>query len=263
MTDLNSAQKYFENLVTGPVMVAFSGGADSILVLKLALHAAQRKFPIYALYADTPWMPRRALKEARDIAREFQIDLNVITIDRPEDIGIENNPKDRCYRCKKAIFNAFFAFGNEHGAKLLLEGTQLDDLTKYRPGLKAIEESGALSPLKELGLHKADVRRLLTELHIKSANKPSGSCLCTRLPYNCPLTLEALRRIEEAEAFLATLELESVRLRSHGDIARIEVSADQFDKALSLRLTLIEKIKALGWKYVTLDLEGFRSGSMD
>ena len=137
MTDLNSAQKYFENLVTGPVMVAFSGGTDSILVLKLALHAAQGKFPVYALYADTPWMPRRALKEARDIAREFQIDLNVITIDRPEDIGIENNPKDRCYRCKKAIFKAFFAFGNEHGTKLLLEGTQLDDLTKYRPGLKA------------------------------------------------------------------------------------------------------------------------------
>ena len=263
MTDLNSAQKYFENLVTGPVMVALSGGADSILVLKLALSAAQGKYPVYALYADTPWMPRKALKEARDVAREFQIDLNVITIDRPEDIGIENNPKDRCYRCKKAIFNAFFAFGNEHGVKRLLEGTQLDDLTKYRPGLKAIAESGALSPLKELGLHKADVRRLLTELHIKNANKPSGSCLCTRLPYNCPLTLEALKRIEEAEAFLATLELGSVRLRSHGDIARIEVSADRFEQALSSRQLLIEKIKSLGWKYVTLDLEGFRSGSMD
>ncbi|MCR8920402.1 ATP-dependent sacrificial sulfur transferase LarE [Parasutterella secunda] len=249
--------------MTEPVMVAFSGGADSVLVLKLALEASRGRFPIYALYADAPWMPRMALVEAEQIARDLQVKLEVININSPASIGIENNPQDRCYRCKKAIFKAFMDFGQTHNVKILLEGTQLDDLTKYRPGLKAIAESGARSPLKELGLHKSDVRKLLTLWSLSASKKPSGSCLATRLPYGQTLSVPILNQIDQAENCLRSFGLGILRVRSHGDIARIETDPEYFSFVLSKQADIVRKLKSLGWKYVTLDLEGFRSGSMD
>ena len=176
MPDIERLREHFRLTITGPATVAFSGGADSVLVLKLALETARNRFPVYAVYADTPWMPRAALKEAQAIAEDFHIDLHVIYLESAEAIGIENNPTDRCYRCKKNIFSALRAFATEHACSILLEGTQLDDLTKYRPGLQAVKESGALSPLKDLGLHKSDVREYLALLNIAAAKKPSGSC---------------------------------------------------------------------------------------
>ena len=263
MLDIQTVQQHFESLITGSVTVAFSGGADSALVLKLALDASQKRFPVYAVYVDTPWMTRRALLEARLIAKELGVELNVIRIASTNEIGIDQNPKDRCYHCKKAIFSAIRAFGLEHQSTIFLEGTQLDDLTKYRPGLKAVVESGAISPLKDLGLHKTEVRQYLAYLNLPVAQKPSGSCLATRIPYGEPLSSDILTKIEMAENFLIQFNLEGVRVRSHGDIARIEVNQNNFEKVISIRKDLIDKCKSLGWKYVTLDLEGFRSGSMD
>ena len=263
MPDLKTVLSHFEAIVTEPVMVAFSGGADSVLVLKLALEASRGRFPIYALYADAPWMPRAARLEAEQIARELQVKLNVVSIDSPNSIGIENNPKDRCYRCKKAIFKAFMDFGQTHNVKILLEGTQLDDLTKYRPGLKAIAESGARSPLKELGLHKSDVRKLLAHWGLSAAKKPSGSCLATRLPYGQKLSSDILCRIDSAENKLKQFGLGTIRVRSHGEIARIEVDKNQLEKGAHFHEEIIRELKPLGWKFITLDMEGFRSGSMD
>lgn len=263
MPDIERLREHFRSIITGPVTVAFSGGTDSVLVLKLTLEAARNRFPVYAVYADTPWMPRAALEEAQNIAKDFQTDLHIIRLDSPQSIGIENNPTDRCYRCKKNIFSALRAFATEHACSILLEGTQLDDLTKYRPGLQAVKESGALSPLKDLGLHKSDVRKYLELLNIAAAKKPSGSCLATRLPYGEPLKTDLLRRIDEAEEWLRNFDLGTVRVRSHGDIARIEVSRQNLQKVLCINEQLTQKFKSLGWKYVTLDLEGFRSGSMD
>lgn len=263
MPDIERLREHFRSIITGPVTVAFSGGTDSVLVLKLTLEAARNRFPVYAVYADTPWMPRAALEEAQNIAKDFQTDLHIIRLDSPQSIGIENNPKDRCYRCKKNIFAALKAFAAEHGCSILLEGTQLDDLNKYRPGLQAVRESGALSPLKDLGLHKADVRHFLTLFNIEAAKKPSGSCLATRLPYGQTLETELLKRIDTAEQWLRAFDLGTVRVRSHGEIARIEVSRENLQKVLCIHEQLTQKFKSLGWKYVTLDLEGFRSGSMD
>lgn len=263
MPDLKTVLSHFDAIVTEPVMVAFSGGADSVLVLKLALEASSGRVPVYALYADAPWMPRAARAEAEQIARELQVKLNVVSIDSPGSIGIENNPLDRCYRCKKAIFKAFMDFGQIHNVEILLEGTQLDDLTKYRPGLKAIAESGARSPLKELGLHKSDVRELLAHWGLSAAKKPSGSCLATRLPYGQTLSVPILKQIDQAENYLRSFGFKVIRVRSHGDIARIETDLEHLSLALSKRADIVRELKSLGWKYVTLDLEGFRSGSMD
>lgn len=263
MPDLKTVLSHFDAIVTEPVMVAFSGGADSVLVLKLALEASRGRVPVYALYADAPWMPRAARAEAEQIARELQVKLNVVSIDFPGSIGIENNPLDRCYRCKKAIFKAFMDFGQIHNVEILLEGTQLDDLTKYRPGLKAIAESGARSPLKELGLHKSDVRELLAHWGLSAAKKPSGSCLATRLPYGQTLSVPILKQIDQAENYLRSFGFKVIRVRSHGDIARIETDLEHLSLALSKRADIVRELKSLGWKYVTLDLEGFRSGSMD
>ena len=263
MPDLKTVLSHFDAIVTEPVMVAFSGGADSVLVLKLALEASRGRVPIYALYADAPWMPRAARAEAEQIARELQVKLNVVSIDSPGSIGIENNPLDRCYRCKKAIFKAFMDFGQIHNVEILLEGTQLDDLTKYRPGLKAIAESGARSPLKELELHKSDVRELLAHWGLSAAKKPSGSCLATRLPYGQTLSVPILKQIDQAENYLRSFGFKVIRVRSHGDIARIETDLEHLSLALSKRADIVRELKSLGWKYVTLDLEGFRSGSMD
>ena len=263
MPDLKTVLSHFDAIVTEPVMVAFSGGADSVLVLKLALEASRGRVPVYALYADAPWMPKAARTEAEQIARELQVKLNVVSIDSPGSIGIENNPLDRCYRCKKAIFKAFMDFGQIHNVEILLEGTQLDDLTKYRPGLKAIAESGARSPLKELGLHKSDVRELLAHWGLSAAKKPSGSCLATRLPYGQTLSVPILKQIDQAENYLRSFGFKVIRVRSHGDIARIETDLEHLSLALSKRADIVRELKSLGWKYVTLDLEGFRSGSMD
>lgn len=263
MPDLKTVLSHFDAIVTEPVMVAFSGGADSVLVLKLALEASRGRVPVYALYADAPWMPRAARAEAEQIARELQVKLNVVSIDSPGSIDIENNPLDRCYRCKKAIFKAFMDFGQIHNVEILLEGTQLDDLTKYRPGLKAIAESGARSPLKELGLHKSDVRELLAHWGLSAAKKPSGSCLATRLPYGQTLSVPILKQIDQAENYLRSFGFKVIRVRSHGDIARIETDLEHLSLALSKRADIVRELKSLGWKYVTLDLEGFRSGSMD
>lgn len=263
MPDLKTVLSHFDAIVTEPVMVAFSGGADSVLVLKLALEASRGRVPVYALYADAPWMPRAARAEAEQIARELQVKLNVVSIDSPGSIGIENNPLDRCYRCKKAIFKAFMDFGQIHNVEILLEGTQLDDLTKYRPGLKSIAESGARSPLKELGLHKSDVRELLAHWRLSAAKKPSGSCLATRLPYGQTLSVLILKQIDQAENYLRSFGFKVIRVRSHGDIARIETDLEHLSLALSKRADIVRELKSLGWKYVTLDLEGFRSGSMD
>ncbi len=263
MPDLEKIRNYFRKLITGPVTVAFSGGADSVLVLKLTLEASQNAFPVYPVYVDSGWMSRSALQEAQENARQLQTNLHVIRLDCPESIGIENNPQNRCYLCKKAVFKALTTFADSHSCSIILEGTQIDDLKKYRPGLKALKESGAISPLKELGLDKAEVRHWLSYFGLAAAKKPSGSCLATRLPYGKSLSAETLLRIDEAETWLKRFDLGTVRVRSHDDIARIEVDVERLEKIIPIRGDLIRKLQSLGWKYVTLDLEGFRSGSMD
>ena len=263
MICLQNARQHFHTLATGPAIVAFSGGVDSLLVLKLAAEAFLPQNPLYALYANAPWMPSHAKEEAIEAATAIGVPLSVIDLPDARSIGINHNPLDRCYRCKSAVFNAFRAFAREHNIDIILEGSHVDDLNVYRPGLKAIAESGAISPLKTLGIHKTDVRRLLSELGICLAQKPSGSCLATRLPYGAPLEADTLKKIDLAETALTNMGFHQIRLRVHGEIARLELSSEELAAAVNQRLKIISKLKSLGWRYITLDLEGFRSGSMD
>ena len=186
-----------------------------------------------------------------------------IRVDEFEQAGITDNPVDRCYRCKSYMFRNLQNRAKELGIEIIMDGTNEDDLHVYRPGVKALKELGIKSPLAECGVTKAQVRALLKEYGISAAEKPSMPCLATRFPYGTHLTKEALHRVDEAEGYLRELGFYNVRVRVHGSIARIEVDTKDEQKIMESRTQITEKLKALGYGYVTLDLEGFRSGSMD
>ena len=244
--------------------VAFSGGADSALLLKLAvLHGMQQKSQVYAMTASTELHPLEDISLAKRVAEETGAKHVVLTVSELKEAGISDNPQDRCYRCKHYLFQAILKEAGRMGAETLLEGTNADDLLAYRPGLKAIRQLGVQSPLLQAGFTKEEVRRLAGEYGISVADRPSAPCLATRFPYGAPFTVDGLRRVEQGEQILKTLGLYNVRLRIHGEIARIEVDPDNMGKLLANREEMIKGLKALGYSYITMDLEGFRSGSMD
>lgn len=244
--------------------VAFSGGVDSSLLLKLAcLRAGKQGTSIYAIAAHTELHPSGDLEIAEKVAEESGAAFIVLKLRELEEADIANNPVDRCYRCKKLLFKEIKRKAEELGAKILVEGTNLDDTKVYRPGLKAIEELGVKSPLKEAGFTKEDVRKLAAEYGISVADRPSTPCLATRFPYGAALSVEKMKKVEQGEAFLKELGLYNVRLRIHEETARIEVDEKDMPKLLENRKEVVEFLKGLGYWYITLDLEGFRSGSMD
>lgn len=244
--------------------VAFSGGVDSSLLLKLlCLKAKFRGTLVYAIAAHTELHPSGDLEIAKRVAEESGAAFTVLKLRELEEADIVNNPIDRCYRCKKLLFKEIKRKAEELGAKILIEGTNLDDTKIYRPGLKAIEELGIKSPLKDAGLTKEEVRKLAAAYDISVADRPSTPCLATRFPYGAVLSLEKMKKVEQGEAFLRELGLYNVRLRVHGETARIEVDEKDMPKLLESRKEVVEFLKGLGYWYITLDMEGFRSGSMD
>ncbi len=248
----------------GDVAVAFSGGADSGLLLKLAvIHAKEKGTRVLAVTAGTELHPAGDMETARMAALEIGAEHMVLEVRELEAAGIERNPVDRCYRCKKYLFEAVKNAAKQAGAKVVLDGTNADDLKQYRPGLRALEELGIQSPLKEAGITKAQVRQLAAEYGISVANRPAAPCLATRFPYGEALTVDKLKRVGQGEDYLKSLGLYNVRLRVHGDVARIEADEKDLERLLGERKDIARKLKALGYGYVTLDLEGFRSGSMD
>ena len=170
---------------------------------------------------------------------------------------------DRCYRCKKYLFHILIEEGKKLGVSAMMEGTNEDDLHVYRPGLRAIRELGIHSPLAEAGMTKAEVRKLAEELGISVSNKPSMPCLATRFPYGTRISYEAMQKVDEGEAFVRSLGFYNVRLRIHNDVVRIEVDVNEIPRLLEYHEQIVAKLKKLGYDYITVDLEGFRSGSMD
>lgn len=248
----------------GDVAVAFSGGADSGLLLKLAvIHAKEKGTQVLAVTASTELHPAGDMEVARKVALETGAKHMVLEVQELQAAGIELNPVDRCYRCKKYLFKAVKDAAKQAGAKVVLDGTNADDLKQYRPGLRALEELGIQSPLKEAGLTKAQVRQLAAEYGISVANRPAAPCLATRFPYGEAFTADKLRRVGQGEDYLKSLGLYNVRLRVHGDVARIEADEKDLERLVGERKDIARKLKALGYGYVSLDLEGFRSGSMD
>lgn len=244
--------------------VAFSGGVDSSLLLKIAAtYAKEQGRLVYGITAHTELHPADDRKIARKVAKEAGAEHILLKLKELKQADILQNPIDRCYRCKKYLFGKIKEKAEQSGAEILLEGTNGEDILAYRPGIRAIEELGIKSPLKEAGLTKAEVRKLASRYGISVADRPSAPCLATRFPYGETLTPLKLENVGKGEAFLKSLDLYNVRLRVHGVIARIEVDEEDMTTLLEHKKEVAAYLKELGYSYITLDLEGFRSGSMD
>ncbi|HBA64369.1 MAG TPA: ATP-dependent sacrificial sulfur transferase LarE [Lachnospiraceae bacterium] len=246
------------------LVVAFSGGVDSSLLLELACEAAKENgTTVYAVTMQTRLHPAAEIDHARRVAEEVGAVHCVIPVDELMEAGIKNNPAERCYLCKKCLFEKLLQKAEELHTDVVLEGTNEDDLHVYRPGLRAIRELGIHSPLAEAGLTKAEVRELAGRYGLSVSDRPAMPCLATRFPYGTELSYEELHRVERGEDYIRSLGFYNVRLRVHGDIVRMEVDTEAFPAVLERRGEILAQLKQLGYTYITMDLEGFRSGSMD
>ncbi len=265
---MSVAQKYtkLKNILEefGHVAVAFSGGVDSTLLLKVASETLGAD-KVLALTAVAPIIPEFEIEQSKKLAAKFGVVHRLIANQALDDPEFVKNSPDRCYHCKHAIFSRFFEELKLFGFSSLLDGSNVDDMSDFRPGHKALKELGVRSPLLEAGLTKQDIRDLSQKLELPTWNMQALACLATRFPYGTPITLEKLEKIERCENWLREYSFHNYRVRCHDRLARIEISPDDFPRLLAgdLREQLVHTFKHYGFDYVSLDLQGFRSGSMN
>jgi uncharacterized protein len=245
----------------GSVLVAFSGGTDSTLLLKVAHDALGDR--AVAATAVSPSMPRQEVEDASRLAKEIGAEHLLLESAELDDPDYQANPPDRCYYCKSACFGSLLDLAEQRGLRFVVDGSNLGDLGDHRPGMRAARELGVRSPLLEAGLNKSDIRELSRELGLPTWDKPAQACLASRIPYGTTITRERLRQIEGAEAFMHGLGISQVRVRLHGDIARIEVLPESLPWIMEHGPEIVRELHRLGFSYVTVDLEGYRTGSMN
>ncbi|MBR2766201.1 MAG: ATP-dependent sacrificial sulfur transferase LarE [Blautia sp.] len=247
----------------GSAAVAFSGGVDSTLLLRAAREALGEK--VIAVTVSAGFVPGRELKEAQEFCAAEGVRQYVCSVDMSDIEGFSQNPPDRCYICKKQIFSRIMRIAGENGIEHVAEGSNMDDTGDYRPGMRAIAELGVLSPLRACGLWKEDIRVLSHALGLPTWKKPSFACLASRFVYGEEITPEKLGMVEKAEQFLMDLGFTQFRVRIHGTLARIELLPDSFPQMMeeATRLRVCEALRSYGFSYVSLDLVGYRTGSMN
>lgn len=247
----------------GSVLVAFSGGVDSACLAAIAKDVLGDR--ALCVTADSPSYPSRHRELALRIAREFRLHHEFVQtgeMDRPE---YRANPSNRCFYCKQELFGVLLALARERGLAVVADGNNADDRGDYRPGREAARAHGVRSPLDEAGLTKAEIRQLSRRLGLPTWDEPASACLSSRIPYGSEVTVEKLRMIEQAEDVLHSLGMRQCRVRHHGDVARIEVPVDEMARLLEApaREAILRDLQAVGYRYITLDLRGYRTGSLN
>jgi uncharacterized protein len=247
----------------GEVVVAYSGGVDSAFLLKVAFDTLSDK--AQGVLAVSPTYPSREFEKAKEVAAFIGAKLSIIETYEMEDEKFRSNPVDRCYFCKSELFTEIGKLADSNKYKNLVDGSNFDDLGDHRPGMKALKEKGVRSPLQEAGLTKNEIRELSKQLGLPTWDKDALACLSSRFPYGENIDIKKLKMVDEIENFLFDLGFRNIRARHQGATLKIEVSAQSIQKFFDngIRETVVNKAKSLGYKYVTLDLEGYRQGSLN
>ena len=244
------------------VVLAFSGGVDSTFLLKAVKESGIHALAVTA-YSET--MPESELKFAEDMAKLIGIKHRVIETDEMSNPDFVSNHRDRCFYCKDELFSKLLDTARAEGYRYVIDGSNSDDLSDWRPGRQAAVKHGVRSPLVEACLSKDEIRELSKAMGLSTWSKPASPCLSSRFPYGVAITKDALKRVEMSEEFLKSLGFTELRVRSHNDMARIELRADEIDRLFNkeLRDSIVDEFKKIGFKYIAIDLEGFRSGKLN
>jgi len=245
------------------VIIAYSGGVDSTLLLKAASLSGLKD--ILAVTASSESLPQEELSFAKEMASSLNIRHRIIFTEELKDENFSSNPPNRCYYCKKGLFNKLREIATKEGIQYILDGTNADDGHDWRPGRQAADELGIISPLHDAGFTKKEIRELSFSLGLPTWNKPATPCLASRFPYGQRITSEALERVNRAEKFIKKFGIRELRVREHAEIARLEIPLKEF-KILTdegIRMEIVNFLKSLGYIYITLDLQGLRSGSLN
>jgi pyridinium-3,5-biscarboxylic acid mononucleotide sulfurtransferase len=243
------------------VAIAYSGGVDSTFLIKIAYDVLGEN--AFAVTAVSPTYTKQELIQAQHSAQKIGIHHIIIKTKETESKHFIKNPTNRCYFCKKELFTKIQKLAQENDIKHILDGSNIDDNLDYRPGQKALREMHILSPLRDVGLTKQEIRDLLKKTGLKGWNTPANACLASRFPYGVQITKQRLKQVEQAESYLTKIGIKNVRVRYHYEIARIEVEKKEFKKIITNAEKITKRFKQLGFKYITLDIQGYRMGSLN